>query len=206
MTDPTNAVEHAQDDGPECDTCGKTTCPDAQLPAFSEPKDCELASLYRAFRDTKDCDYGCGRDFTNQGIRLEVAPAVERIVVQRVATALGKQAAQQLEFMNRVLEKAVAEHLTAEQALVERVEAVLAAPDDTQWWPVRPYMDPPNDDEVVEVQVIDVSRVRAALLTDGRTDERTTEADSEASGPNPNCLITGAGHWCPTCNPEGRPA
>jgi hypothetical protein len=48
-----------------------------------------------------------------------------------------------------------------------RIEAVLAEPDDVQWWPVTPYMDPSDDDEVVEVQVVTVDRLRAALDSEG---------------------------------------
>jgi hypothetical protein len=56
----------------------------------------------------------------------------------------------------------------AEQAAADRarIEAVLAEPDDVQWWPVTPYMDPSDDDEVVEVQVVTVDRLRAALDSD----------------------------------------
>lgn len=65
------------DDGPECETCGRTTCPDADLPGFSEPVSCAYAGVYQALKDTKDCDYGCSRDYTNQAIRLWVVEAVE---------------------------------------------------------------------------------------------------------------------------------
>lgn len=47
--------------------------------------------------------------------------------------------------------------------LREGIEAVVATPDDTQWWPVRPYMDPHDEDEVTEVQVIAADRLRALL-------------------------------------------
>ena len=51
---------------------------------------------------------------------------------------------------------------TAEQRLAA-VREVCANPDDTQWWEVVPYMEPPNDDEVTEVQVVTVDRILAAL-------------------------------------------
>jgi hypothetical protein len=56
-----------------------------------------------------------------------------------------------------------------EQAAADRarIEAVLAEPDDVQWWPVTPYMDPSDDDEVVEVQVVTADRLRAALDSEG---------------------------------------
>lgn len=66
-------------DGPECETCGKTTCPDADLPEFSEPRNCTYAPIYRALRAAKDCDYGCARDYTNQAVRLWVVEAVEQM-------------------------------------------------------------------------------------------------------------------------------
>lgn len=69
-----------EDDGPECETCGKTTCPDADLPGFSVPRQCAFAPLFHAFRDAVDCDYGCGRDLTNAGIRRGVVRAVEALV------------------------------------------------------------------------------------------------------------------------------
>lgn len=47
------------------------------------------------------------------------------------------------------------------------LQAVIAEPDDTQWWPVQPYMDPAIDDEVTEVQVVDVARLRALLPEGG---------------------------------------
>lgn len=78
-------VRLTEDAGPECDNCGKTTCPDADQPAFTEPTDCEFASLYRAFRDTKDCDYGCGRDYSMQAVRLWMVPEFERILAARLA-------------------------------------------------------------------------------------------------------------------------
>lgn len=71
----------------ECETCGKTECPDAALPAFSEPRDCVYAPIYRALRDAKDCDYGCARDYTNQAIALWVVPAIERIIAAHVEAA-----------------------------------------------------------------------------------------------------------------------
>lgn len=49
------------------------------------------------------------------------------------------------------------------RAALARVEEVLATPDDTQWWPVTPYMEPHDEDEVVETAVVAVDRVRAAL-------------------------------------------
>ncbi len=54
---------------------------------------------------------------------------------------------------------------SAMKATTDAVEAVLAEPDDTQWWPARPYMDPHDEDEVVEVEVVNVSRVRDALTS-----------------------------------------
>ncbi|WGX98748.1 hypothetical protein [Nocardioides sp. L-11A] len=78
----------AGEDGPECETCGRTTCPDAQLVAFSEPVDCEYAPIYEALHAAKDCDYGCARDLTNAGIRQYVVPAVDRIVETRVDEAV----------------------------------------------------------------------------------------------------------------------
>lgn len=84
---PAGEVGLSDEDGPECETCGRTTCPDADLPGFSEPRDCEFAPIFEAIRDSKDCDYGCARDLTNQAIRLEVVPAVERILAARLAAA-----------------------------------------------------------------------------------------------------------------------
>jgi len=77
-------------DAPACDTCGKTTCPDADLPAFSEPVACQYAPIYHALRDARDCDYGCARDYTNQAIRLEVVGAVDQLVAARTQ-ALGAE-------------------------------------------------------------------------------------------------------------------
>lgn len=76
-----------RDAGPECETCGKTTCPDAALPEFSEPRECVYGPIYHALKDSKDCDYGCSRDYTNQAVRLWVVEAVEQIVVEQVAAA-----------------------------------------------------------------------------------------------------------------------
>lgn len=77
--------QHMPADGPECDNCGKTTCPDAHLPMFSEPRECEFASMYEAFRESKDCDYGCGRDYSMQAVRLWLVPEMERILAARDA-------------------------------------------------------------------------------------------------------------------------
>ena len=76
-----------EDAGPECDTCGKATCPDAALPEFSEPRECVYGPIYHALKDSKDCDYGCARDYTNQAVRLWVVEAVERIVAERLVEA-----------------------------------------------------------------------------------------------------------------------
>ena len=73
----------SEEDGPACDTCGKITCPDADLPAFSEPVACDYTPIYHALRYARDCDYGCARDYTNQAIRLEVVGAVDQIVAAR---------------------------------------------------------------------------------------------------------------------------
>ena len=53
--------------------------------------------------------------------------------------------------------------------LADAVRAVIAEPDDTQRWPVQPYTDPGSDDEVVEVQVVNVARLKALLDHEGRT-------------------------------------
>lgn len=47
--------------------------------------------------------------------------------------------------------------------LEAELRAIIAAPDDTQWWPVEPYADPSDPDEVVEVQVVNVNRLRELL-------------------------------------------
>lgn len=47
--------------------------------------------------------------------------------------------------------------------LREGVRALIDSPDDTQWWEVVPYMDPPEQDEVVEVAVVATDRLRALL-------------------------------------------
>lgn len=78
----------AESDAPECETCGKADCPDADLPGFSEPRECMYAPIYHALKDAKDCDYGCARDYTNQTVRLWVVEAVEQIVTARLAEAL----------------------------------------------------------------------------------------------------------------------
>ena len=75
-----------EDDGPECSNCGKADCPDADLPEFSEPRECEFASMYEAFRASKDCDYGCGRDYSMQAVRLWMVPEMERILAARLAS------------------------------------------------------------------------------------------------------------------------
>ena len=55
----------------------------------------------------------------------------------------------------RVLDEAMA-RLAAVRELCD-------SPDDTQWWEVVPYVDPPNDGEAVEVHVVTTDRIRAAL-------------------------------------------
>jgi hypothetical protein len=74
-----------REDGPTCDCCGKAECPDAALPAFTEPRDCLYAPIYHALRDSKDCDYGCARDYTTQAVRLWVVDAVEAILTAQLA-------------------------------------------------------------------------------------------------------------------------
>lgn len=60
MTEQSAETVAIRDDGPECDLCGKTTCPDADLPEFSEPRDCALLPVYNE----------CGRDITKASIRI----------------------------------------------------------------------------------------------------------------------------------------
>jgi hypothetical protein len=67
------------DTGPECDLCGKTTCPDADLPEFSEPRDCILAPVYEELRYDR-CDYGCGRDITKTTVRRAARALADRIL------------------------------------------------------------------------------------------------------------------------------
>lgn len=105
-------------DGPECETCGSTTCPDADLPGFSEPKDCPFAPIYQALHDAKDCDYGCARDYTNQAIRLWVVPAVERIIEARTAALTAERDRyQQIAARRRA-------HAEQAEAALDRVKAL----------------------------------------------------------------------------------
>lgn len=85
---PAAASDAEPADGPACETCGRTTCPDADLPGFSAPRDCEYAPIYQAIHDAKDCDYGCARDLTNQGIRLYIVPVVEQLKAAAVDGAV----------------------------------------------------------------------------------------------------------------------
>lgn len=64
----TPEIEPSEEVGPECDLCGKADCPDANLPGFSEPRDCVLTPVYEQLRYDR-CDYGCGRDITKAAIR-----------------------------------------------------------------------------------------------------------------------------------------
>lgn len=58
----------------------------------------------------------------------------------------------------------VAARVAAARAdLLAKIRDIIATPDDEQWWPVQPYTDPANDDEVVEVQVINADRLRALI-------------------------------------------
>ncbi|HSV40031.1 MAG TPA: helix-turn-helix domain-containing protein [Nocardioidaceae bacterium] len=93
VTAPQDVAQRAGEDpdGPECETCGKTTCPDAALESFSAPVRCAYAPVYEALRAAKDCDYGCARDLTNQGVRMYVIPAVEALIAG--ATAVHPDAA-----------------------------------------------------------------------------------------------------------------
>lgn len=68
----------AELEGPECETCGKATCPDADLPGFSAPRQCTYAPIYEALRYDR-CEYGCGRDITNDTIRRDIVPTVDAI-------------------------------------------------------------------------------------------------------------------------------
>ncbi len=70
-----------------------------------------------------------------------LAATVESIVAARVAAARAERDAE----------------------WTAKARDIIATPDDEQWWPVQPYTDPSNDDEVVEVQVIDVGRLRALI-------------------------------------------
>lgn len=67
------------DEGPECETCGKTTCPDADLPGFSDPVSCAYLPIYNGLRYDR-CDYGCGRDITQASIRRDVVPTVDALL------------------------------------------------------------------------------------------------------------------------------
>ena len=76
----------SDEDGPECETCGRTTCPDANLPEFSEPVACAYLQIYNDLRYDR-CEYGCGRDVTKETIRRDIVPAVERILAARSTPA-----------------------------------------------------------------------------------------------------------------------
>lgn len=64
---PLTRADAHEEDSAECDLCGKTACPDADLPEFSEPRDCALTPVYEELRYDR-CDYGCGRDLTKATI------------------------------------------------------------------------------------------------------------------------------------------
>lgn len=84
----TDAVE----DGPECDLCGLTGCPDADLPEFSEPVACAYLPIYEALRVYDRCEFGCARDVTKETIRRDIAPPVERILADRLAAERARTA------------------------------------------------------------------------------------------------------------------
>ena len=71
------SAEHdaVEDDSPKCDLCGKTDCPDADIPEFSQPRGCQYRLAYEALRYDR-CEYGCGRDVTNRSIRKALAVLV----------------------------------------------------------------------------------------------------------------------------------
>lgn len=71
-------------DGPACDTCGKTTCPDADAPQFEEPRACAYLPIYNELRYDR-CDYGCGRDITKAAIQRDIVPHVDRMLAAALA-------------------------------------------------------------------------------------------------------------------------
>lgn len=79
MSEHDTTAEHdaIEDDGPECDLCGETSCPDADLPEFSEPRECALMPVYNELRYDR-CEYGCGRDITKATVRRAARLLAER--------------------------------------------------------------------------------------------------------------------------------
>jgi hypothetical protein len=78
---PPEAVETDIEDvisEPECDLCGSTECPDADLPEFYEPRECKFIGVYNELRYDR-CDYGCGRDITKESVRRAVRGVVQAV-------------------------------------------------------------------------------------------------------------------------------
>lgn len=85
MSDQSDETDAIEDDGPECDLCGKTDCPDADLAEFSEPRECILTPVYEELRYDR-CDYGCGRDITKATVR-RAARALARVITPETGDA-----------------------------------------------------------------------------------------------------------------------
>lgn len=120
-----------EDDGPECETCGKTTCPDAELPSFSSPLNCAYTPIYEALKDAKDCDYGCARDLTNQGVRLYVVPAVKRIVDAALAARQSDSDATEREALAKAWDEGATR---VHESLAEHAWSLEFYTDDNPYW------------------------------------------------------------------------
>jgi hypothetical protein len=119
---PDNLRDVLAEDGPECDLCGKTTCPDADLAEFSDPVACPYARIYENLRYDR-CEYGCGRDVTKTAIRRDIAPTVARLIADARAEAYR---ANPSEGQNAAWEDGYAQGRTEQAAADrERIEALL---------------------------------------------------------------------------------
>ena len=139
----------------------------AEMPARAAALKAKLAEVQRTSR-VLPCDGLC-QEYPKEDCSLhgrepaELWEAIAEKNKQATAAeaALVAERAKSARFAQRIAN--IATEQDDARLAVARVRAVCDKPDDVQWWPVQPYMDPPDDDEVTEVRVLSVDRVLAAL-------------------------------------------
>ncbi len=158
-----------------------TTRSEPNLPATLPDEPCDASDLSRdyvgdgrEYSGHKGECYRCGVTF-DESDDSDLATAhwmhrraVRRAIWERDEPADVRELAQVMDPDDPMDATVHARNLLASQeqktnALWTAVAALVAEPDDTQWWPVEPYVDPPNDGEAVEVQLIKADRLREVL-------------------------------------------
>jgi hypothetical protein len=115
------------------------------------------------FRESDDSDLATAHWMHRRAVARAIWERDEPADVRKFATLMDPDDPMDATVHARNLLAAGPKPTSKVDELWTAVAALIAAPDDTQWWPVEPYVDPPNDGEAVEVPLVKADRLREVL-------------------------------------------